>query len=101
MLSGVGAGRADGQQNTELPDLPNPYRTVSDVVSVPEGRVMGSSNAVDIRKKDQAIRRESGSAGNSHLIGIDVVDAARAVAGHTSNNRKILAGGEQVEQRTV
>jgi hypothetical protein len=32
------------QQNTVLPDLPNPYRTVSDVVTMPAGRAMGSSN---------------------------------------------------------
>jgi len=36
------------QQNTVLPDLPNPYRTVSDVVTMPAGRAMGSSNAIDV-----------------------------------------------------
>lgn len=36
------------QQNTELPNLPNSYSTYEDVVTMPEGRVMGSSNAVDV-----------------------------------------------------
>lgn len=36
------------QQNTELPNLPNTYLTYEDVVRMPEGRVMGSGNAVDV-----------------------------------------------------
>jgi hypothetical protein len=30
----------------ELPNLPNPYRTVTDFVTMPAGRVMGSTNAI-------------------------------------------------------
>lgn len=36
------------QQYTDLPTLPNTYRTYEDVVRMPEGRVMGSGNAVDV-----------------------------------------------------
>jgi streptogramin lyase len=41
-------GVTTAQQNTARPDLPNPYRTVSDVVTMPAGRAMGSSNAIDV-----------------------------------------------------
>jgi streptogramin lyase len=41
-------GGITAQQNTARPDLPNPYRTVSDVVTMPAGRAMGSSNAIDV-----------------------------------------------------
>ena len=40
-----------GQQNLELPNLPNPYRTVSDFVTMPAGRVMGSTNAINVDGK--------------------------------------------------
>lgn len=36
------------QHNTNLPDLPNPYRTVSDVLRMPPGRTLGSTSAVDV-----------------------------------------------------
>lgn len=36
------------QQNTLRQDIPNRYTTYEDVVSMPSGRVMGSSNAVDV-----------------------------------------------------
>ena len=39
------------QQNTEFPKLPNRYRTVANVVTMPEGRTMGSSNAVNVDTK--------------------------------------------------
>jgi sugar lactone lactonase YvrE len=39
---------AFGQQNTELPNLPNPYRTITDFVSMPTGRTMGSTNAINV-----------------------------------------------------
>ena len=42
------SGTARAQQNTERDPLPNPYETVSDVVTMTDGRVMGSSNAVDV-----------------------------------------------------
>jgi hypothetical protein len=40
-----------GQQNLELPKLPNPYRTVSDIVTMPAGRTMGSTNAINVDAK--------------------------------------------------
>jgi streptogramin lyase len=39
---------AGAQQNTELPDLPNPYRTVADIITMPAGRALGSTNAINI-----------------------------------------------------
>ena len=36
------------QQNTLLQDIPNRYTAVEDVVTLPPGRTMGSSNAVDV-----------------------------------------------------
>jgi sugar lactone lactonase YvrE len=37
-----------GQQNDLLPNIPNSYDIVRDIVSMPDGRVMGSGNAVDV-----------------------------------------------------
>ena len=42
------ATAATGQQNTVLPDYPNSYEIVRDVVEMPAGRQMGSGNAIDI-----------------------------------------------------
>ena len=39
---------ATGQQNTVLPEYPNSYEIVRDVVELPAGRQMGSGNAIDI-----------------------------------------------------
>ena len=43
------AAKAD--QNTELPNLPNPYQTIRDFVTMPEGRKMGSTNAINVDAK--------------------------------------------------
>jgi hypothetical protein len=43
--------RAGGQQNMQLPSLPDPYRTVADFVTMPAGRVMGSTNAINVDAK--------------------------------------------------
>src|SRR5579863_523808 len=43
------AGTAD--QNTELPNLPNPYQTIRDFVTMPDGRKMGSTNAINVDSK--------------------------------------------------
>jgi streptogramin lyase len=47
------SGRLDSteQQNTALPNLRNPYRTVYDIVTMPEGRKMGSTNAINVDAK--------------------------------------------------
>jgi sugar lactone lactonase YvrE len=42
---------APQQQNMELPNFPNPYRTISDFVTMPAGRKMGSTNAINIDAK--------------------------------------------------
>ena len=39
---------ASAQQNTQRDRLPNPDRMISDVVTMPTGRAMGSSNAIDV-----------------------------------------------------
>ena len=39
---------APAQQNPELPNLPNPYRTITDFVTMPAGRKMGSTNAINV-----------------------------------------------------
>ena len=39
------------QQNLERPNLPNPYRTIADFVTMPEGRQMGSTNAINVDAK--------------------------------------------------
>lgn len=39
------------QQNTLLPDYPNSYVTVRDIVTMPAGRSMGSVNAIDVDSK--------------------------------------------------
>ena len=41
----------DGRQNLGLPKVPNPYRTVADIVSIPAGRVRASTNAVNVYAK--------------------------------------------------
>jgi len=38
-------------QNLERPNLPNPYRTITDFVSMPAGRTMGSTNAINVDAK--------------------------------------------------
>ena len=48
LLAATVAGGLSAQQNTERDPVPNPFRTISDVVTMPDGRVMGSSNAVDV-----------------------------------------------------
>ena len=48
---GAGRGAAAGQQNTERPNLPNPYRTIYDIVTMPAGRTMGSTNAINVDGK--------------------------------------------------
>ena len=48
MLVALVSGALDAQQNTRRDPLPNPYQTISDVVQMPDGRMMGSSNAVDV-----------------------------------------------------
>lgn len=48
LLVAIVAGGASAQQNTLSDPVPNPFRTISDVVTMPQGRVMGSSNAVDV-----------------------------------------------------
>ncbi|MEQ8955273.1 MAG: hypothetical protein RL120_14170, partial [Gammaproteobacteria bacterium] len=40
--------QAFAQQNTTLPDYPNNYEIVRDVVTMPAGRFMGSGNAIDV-----------------------------------------------------
>jgi sugar lactone lactonase YvrE len=39
------------QQNSELPNLPNPYQTIRDFVTMPAGRKMGSTNAINVDGK--------------------------------------------------
>jgi len=41
----------NARQNTDLPTLPNPYRTVYDIVTMPAGRTMGSTNAINVDSK--------------------------------------------------
>ncbi len=48
VLAVAAGGTAYAQQNTEPEPLPNPYRTIENVVTMPEGRAMGSTNAVDV-----------------------------------------------------
>jgi sugar lactone lactonase YvrE len=46
------AGGRDGAgQNTDLPALPNPYQTTYDIVRMPAGRTMGSTNAINVDAK--------------------------------------------------
>jgi len=42
---------ASSEQNLTRPDLPNPYRTIENFVTMPAGRVMGSTNAITIDSK--------------------------------------------------
>jgi len=51
-LAITAGGQTPGnQQNLELPKLPNPYRTVSDIVKMPAGRTLGSTNAINVDAK--------------------------------------------------
>jgi DNA-binding beta-propeller fold protein YncE len=49
----LGAGAQPGgiHQNLQLPALPNPYRTIYDIVTMPPGRAMGSTNAINVDSK--------------------------------------------------
>jgi streptogramin lyase len=48
-LSGQQA--APVSQNLDMPKLPNPYRTIMDFVTMPAGRTMGSTNAINVDAK--------------------------------------------------
>lgn len=47
-ICGVCASLSLAQQNTNLPDIPNSYTTYENIVTMPDGRTMGSGNAVDV-----------------------------------------------------
>jgi hypothetical protein len=48
----TGRGAAANQrQNLTRPDVPNPYRTVENIVTMPPGRTMGSTNAINVDAK--------------------------------------------------
>jgi streptogramin lyase len=42
------ATRDAAGQNEDRPTLPNPYRTIDDIVASPPGRTMGSTNAINV-----------------------------------------------------
>jgi NHL repeat len=48
VTAATGLINAGAQQNTDLPDLPNPYRTVADIITMPAGRTLGSTNAINV-----------------------------------------------------
>jgi sugar lactone lactonase YvrE len=47
------AGRSTNAQDHNLiaPNLPNPYRTVENIVTMPPGRTLGSTNAINVDSK--------------------------------------------------
>jgi hypothetical protein len=38
-------------QNLNLPELPNPYRMTADFITMPDGRRLGSTNAINVDAK--------------------------------------------------
>jgi sugar lactone lactonase YvrE len=48
--AGRGLAATDGH-NLTRPNLPNPYRTVENIVTMPAGRNMGSTNAINVDSK--------------------------------------------------
>jgi sugar lactone lactonase YvrE len=44
----TGAPPDPAQQNLTLPDLPNPYRMMADFITMPSGRTLGSTNAINV-----------------------------------------------------
>jgi len=42
---------ADSGHNLTRPDLPNPFRGVENIVTMPPGRTMGSTNAINVDSK--------------------------------------------------
>src|ERR1017187_2364935 len=58
-------------------------------------------HAFDIGEEDELAGAEGGGAGDGHLIGVDVVDLALAVAGHAGHYGHVAVGGQQVQQRGV
>src|SRR5690348_11913199 len=48
----TGRGPAtDSGHNLTRPDLPNPFRSVENIVTMPPGRTMGSTNAINVDSK--------------------------------------------------
>src|SRR5437899_539023 len=48
----TGRGAAANQgHNLTRPDLPNPFRIVENIVTMPPGRTMGSTNAINVDSK--------------------------------------------------
>ena len=48
LLCGLFNSLSLAQQNTLLQDIPNSYTSFENLVNMPDGRAMGSGNAVDI-----------------------------------------------------
>lgn len=48
LLPLMASAEQDADQNTVLPDYPNNYSTYVDVITLPDGRPMGSGNAIDV-----------------------------------------------------
>ena len=48
--TGRGSTATEGH-NLTRPALPNPYRTVENIVTMPPGRTMGSTNAINVDSK--------------------------------------------------
>ena len=47
-ITGLFLQNGIAQQNTILPDYPNNYTIYEDLVRMPDGREMGSGNAIDV-----------------------------------------------------
>jgi hypothetical protein len=48
LITHSASAQQDANQNTVLPDYPNSYATYVDVITLPDGRAMGSGNAIDV-----------------------------------------------------
>ncbi|MCG8415356.1 MAG: hypothetical protein MI746_14150, partial [Pseudomonadales bacterium] len=48
LFGSIVSAQQDSQQNTLRPDYPNNYTMYDDVIQMPEGRALGSLNAIDV-----------------------------------------------------
>jgi sugar lactone lactonase YvrE len=79
----AGAQQSASSANTPVNDAPNPYKTLTGWAKLPEGRVWGSTSAVDIDKDGKSIwvaeRCGANSCATSNLPSILKFDASGAL----------------------
>lgn len=73
----MASAQQDANQNTVLPDYPNNYATYVDVITLPDGRAMGSGNAIDVDSEGNVWVFERCGGNNNACLQSDVDPAVK------------------------